>query len=167
MLCSHAGFIPGADGPERDAFLDCLRDLAGAATSRGVVFAMETGQESAPLLRRTLDELDAPSLKVNFDPANMILYGMGDPIEAIGILAADIVHVHAKDARPPRSPGEWGEEVPLGDGEVDLDRFVSALAGAGYDGPLVVEREVGDQAARVADIRLGIERLRGVVGRTG
>ncbi|MEM7233681.1 MAG: sugar phosphate isomerase/epimerase family protein, partial [Planctomycetota bacterium] len=134
------------------------------AESRDVIFSMETGQETAQLLRTTLDELSSPSLKVNFDPANMILYDMGNPIEAIELLGADIVHVHAKDASPPAEKGQWGTELPLGEGDVGMTAFVQALDSAGYRGPLVVEREVGDQSERVRDIRSGIGVLRGVVG---
>ena len=162
-LCSHAGFVPEPESPERASFLDCLREAGEYAASRGVVFAMETGQETAQLLRQTLDDLASGSLKVNFDPANMILYDMGDPIEAIRLLGPDIVHVHAKDARPPAKKGEWGEEVVLGEGSVGMKEFVIALAEVGYTGPLVVEREVGDQAQRARDIRTGIEVLRRVL----
>ncbi len=120
------------------------------AAEKGITLAFETGQESAELLRRTLDDLKAPNLKVNFDPANMLLYDMGDPIRAVEILGADIRSVHVKDARRPQTPGQWGEEVPLGQGAVDIRRFVRALQAIGYTGPLVVEREVGDQPARCA-----------------
>ncbi len=161
-LCSHAGFIPEADGPERSSFLDCISEAAQYAADKGVLFTMETGQETAALLRRTLDELKMPSLRVNFDPANMVLYDMGNPIEAIEILGADIAHVHAKDANPPQESGQWGEEVPLGEGSVGMAAFVEALDKAGYSGPLVVEREVGDQEERVAAIKQGIAVLRGL-----
>tara|TARA_B100001013_G_scaffold308620_1_gene212662 strand:- start:315 stop:1142 length:828 start_codon:yes stop_codon:yes gene_type:complete len=161
-LCSHAGFIPEADGPERSSFLDCISEAAQYAADKGVLFTMETGQETAALLRRTLDELKLSSLRVNFDPANMILYDMGNPIEAIEILGADIAHVHAKDANPPQESGQWGEEVPLGEGSVGMAAFVDALDKAGYCGPLVVEREVGDQQERVAAIKQGISVLRGL-----
>ncbi len=159
-LCSHAGFIPEADGPERSSFLDCISEAAQYAADKGVLFTMETGQETASLLRRTLDELKMSSLRVNFDPANMILYDMGNPIEAIEILGADIAHVHAKDANPPQESGQWGEEVPLGEGSVGMAAFVEALDKAGYCGPLVVEREVGDQQERVAAIKQGISVLK-------
>ena len=162
-LCSHAGFIPEEDGAERSSFLDCISEAAQYAAEKDVLFTMETGQETAFLLRRTLDELKMSSLRVNFDPANMILYDMGNPIEAIEILGPDIAHVHAKDANPPQASGEWGAEVPLGEGSVGMADFVAALERVGYCGPLVVEREVGDQGERVAAIRHGIEVLQGLV----
>ena len=140
--------------------LDTLARAGQLAAEAGITLAFETGQETADLLRRTLDDLKAPNLKVNFDPANMLLYDMGDPIRAVEILGPDIRSVHVKDARRTKVPGEWGQEVPLGDGEVDIPRFLQALGRIGYTGPLVVEREVGDQAGRLRDVALGLSRLR-------
>jgi sugar phosphate isomerase/epimerase len=125
-----------------------------------VTVAFETGQETADLLRRTLDELQCPNLKVNFDPANMLLYDRGDPMRAVEILGPDIRSVHVKDANRPSVPGEWGEEVPLGRGEVDIRRFVQTLERVGYRGPLCIEREVGSQEERLGDIAGGIRFLR-------
>ena len=163
LLASHAGFIPGPEDPARASFLDCLYEAAEYAEKKNVIFAMETGQETAELLRRTLDEIASPSLKVNFDPANMILYDMGDPIRAVEVLGPDIAHVHVKDALPPLRKGEWGEEVPLGEGKVGMQEFIEALAAADYSGPLIVEREVGDQAQRIEDIRRGVHLLRKLI----
>jgi sugar phosphate isomerase/epimerase len=163
-LTLHAGFLPEPGDPDRTPLLDTLARAARMASDAGVTLAFETGQETADLLRLTLDELAAPSVKVNFDPANMLLYDMGDPIRAVEILAGDIRSVHVKDARRPQVAGTWGEEVPLGQGEVDISRFVSALRAIGYSGPLVVEREVGDQASRVKDIAAGLDLLRSIVG---
>ena len=163
ILTSHGGFIPPSGDPGRGGFLDCLYEAAEYAGAKGIIFAMETGQETAELLRRTLDELAQDCLKVNFDPANMILYDMGDPIRAVEILGPDIVHVHVKDALPPTRKGDWGQEVPLGRGKVGMDRFLEALAAIDYAGPLVVEREVGDQQQRIEDIRDGVLLLRKII----
>ncbi len=159
-LTLHAGFLPESGEPGRKSMLDTLAKAGQMAADKGVTLAFETGQESALLLRLTLDELKSPSIKVNFDPANMLLYDMGDPIHAIEILGPDIRSVHVKDARRPTIPGQWGEEVPLGLGEVDIHRFVRTLKGVGYTGPLVIEREVGDQAGRLIDVKHGLEFLR-------
>jgi L-ribulose-5-phosphate 3-epimerase len=159
-LMLHAGFLPERQNPERKALLDTLARVGQLAADKGVTLAFETGQETAALLRQTLDELKAPNLKVNFDPANMLLYDMGDPIQAVEILGPDIRSVHVKDARRPRVRGQWGEEVPLGEGEVNIPKFIQALKGIGYRGPLVVEREVGDQASRYQDVATGLARLR-------
>lgn len=159
-LTLHAGFLPEADDPDRPALLAALAEAGRMAGDRGVTIAFETGQEAALLLRMTLDELGSPHLMVNFDPANMLLYDMGDPLHAVEVLAGRIRSVHLKDARRPAIPGNWGQEVPLGRGEVDIPRFIRALRAQGYAGPLMVEREVGAGPARLADIRAGLELAR-------
>ncbi|MCY2939657.1 MAG: sugar phosphate isomerase/epimerase [Planctomycetota bacterium] len=154
-LMMHGGFIPGPGASGRRSMLDTLAKAADMARERGIILALETGQESAQLLRQTLDDLRCPNLKVNFDPANMLLYNMGDPIEAVEILAGDIHSVHLKDAFPPRVQGEWGEEVPLGEGRVNIPLFIKTLKKIDFEGPLCIEREVGDQGSRVRDIARG------------
>jgi sugar phosphate isomerase/epimerase len=159
-LMLHAGFLPEPGDPDRKPFLDTLAKVSELAKGKGITVAFETGQETADLLRRTLDELKCPNLKVNFDPANMLLYDKGDPIRAVEILGPDIRSVHVKDAVRTTTPGTWGEEVPLGRGEANIRQFVKTLKKVGYRGPLCIEREVGDQEQRVADIAHGIRFLR-------
>ncbi|HLV00409.1 MAG TPA: sugar phosphate isomerase/epimerase family protein [Acidobacteriota bacterium] len=160
IMSCHAGFIPEPGDSGRPSFLDCLRRALDIAAAEDVVLAFETGQETASLLRATLDELNHPSAKVNFDPANMILYDKGDPIEAVKILGPDIVHVHVKDGKTPTRAGEWGAEVPLGEGQVGMQAYLDALDEIGYHGPLAIEREVGNQQERFRDVRSGAELLR-------
>lgn len=162
-LTLHAGFLPEVDDPGRSAMLDVLAKAGDMAAAQGVVLAFETGQETAELLRRTLDDLKSPAVKVNFDPANVLLYDMGDPIEAVKILGPDIRSVHVKDAIRPETPGTWGREVPLGQGQVGIPAFLKALKSVGYTGPLVVEREVGDQQERFRDIADGLALLRSLL----
>jgi sugar phosphate isomerase/epimerase len=159
-LMLHAGFLPEPGDPDRRPFLDTLGQVSAMAAAKGVTVAFETGQETADLLRRTLDELKCPNLKVNFDPANMLLYDKGDPLRAVEVLGPDIRSVHVKDANRPTTPGQWGEEVPLGQGQVNIRAFVQTLKKVGYRGPLCIEREVGDQEARVRDLAHGIRYLR-------
>lgn len=159
VMC-HGGFIPPVGSRERRAFLDTLTLVAGIASEKGITLALETGQETAQLLRRTLDDVALANLKVNFDPANMLLYDMGDPIEAVRILGPDIRSVHLKDARRPKVQGEWGEEVPLGEGEANIPQFVRELQSLGFANALVIEREVGDLAGRKRDIGHAVRFLR-------
>lgn len=163
-LMLHAGFLPEPGDPGRKAFLDTLARAAAMAQACGVTLAFETGQERAELLRTTLDDLQCPNLKINFDPANMLLYDMGDPIRAVELLAPDIRSVHAKDAFRPKTPGTWGEEVPLGEGQVNIPAWIRALQRVGYQGPLCIEREVGDQSGRIRDIAHGVKVLRQCTG---
>ncbi len=159
-LMLHAGFIPHQGDPERKPMLDVLGQVGDLARTAGVTVALETGQETADLLRKTLDDLKSSHLKVNFDPANMLLYDMGDPLRAVERLGPDIRSVHVKDANRPTVKGQWGEEVPLGQGQVNIREFVRTLKRVGYQGPLSIEREVGDQAGRLRDIEHGIKVLR-------
>src|SRR5215212_2025028 len=156
----HAGFIPEVGAPERKPFLDTLARVGDLAKAAGVTVAFETGQESAALLRRTLDDLKSANLKVNFDPANMLLYDKDDPLQVLDLLAPDIRSVHVKDATRPPRPGVWGEEVPLGRGQTNTKEFVRALKRVGYRGPLCIEREVGTQEERFRDIEYGVQFLR-------
>jgi len=164
IMTVHAGFLPERDDPTRSAFLDCLVRAADTAAAHGVVLAFETGQEEATLLRATLDDLQHPNARINFDPANMLLYNKGNPIEAIKILGPDIVHVHAKDAKVPLTPGVWGEEVPLGQGEVGMEAFLHALESVGYEGAIAIEREVGNQQDRIRDVGTGVDVLTRLIG---
>jgi L-ribulose-5-phosphate 3-epimerase len=162
-LTLHGGFLPEPGAPDRGPFLDTLGQAAALAREKGITLGLETGQETAELLRRTLDDLKCDNVKVNFDPANMLLYDMGDPIRAVEILGPDIRSVHCKDANRPATPGTWGEEVPLGEGQVNMRKFVEALKRAGYQGSLIIEREVGNQPQRMETVGRGIRVLRDIL----
>ncbi len=165
-IACHIGCIPEDRRDERYAHaLDAVRTVADHCSKYNQTFALETGQESATLLLRFLDDADRSNVGVNFDPANMILYGSGQPLAALRILASRLLSVHLKDGLwPPSSPpGALGHEVPLGDGAVNIPAFVAALASLGFSGPLNVERETEDDAARRRDLARGIALLRSLV----
>jgi L-ribulose-5-phosphate 3-epimerase len=164
LLTLHAGFLPEPSDPARKPFLDTLGTAAAKAKAKGVILGFETGQETADLLKQTLTDLKCDNLKINFDPANMLLYDMGDPIRAVEILGPDIISVHCKDGTRPTTPGAWGEETPLGEGQVNIPAFVQALKRVGYAGPLIIEREAGGQEQRIADCAAGIRLLREITG---
>jgi len=156
LVTFHAGFVPHDEAdPALEKMVGRLQELAEIFAARQMVLGLETGQETAPDLARLLRRLDRPNLRVNFDPANMLLYDKGDPVEAVRLLAPWICQVHIKDARRPLVPGAWGEEVPVGSGEVDWAGFFAALARSEISCDLVIEREAGGQ--RVADIRTARE----------
>ena len=141
----HAGFVPHDNADPNYAKLrDRLVTLANVFADAGRELLLETGQETADDLTKFLDAVDRPNVGVNFDPANMILYGKGDPIEAVSKLIARVKNVHIKDATASAKPGEWGAEVPAGTGEVDWKRFFKVLNDAPYTGYLVIEREAGN-----------------------
>ena len=158
-LSTHIGFVPPESDPTYGAIKDRVRRVAEVYKSHDIDLLLETGQERADELLAFLHDVQAPNVFINFDPANMILYGLGDPIEAIRTLGPLIRHVHVKDATASAKPGEkWGEEVPFGAGQVGPKRFLDALKAIGYTGPLAIEREAGND--RVGDVRKGIETLR-------
>ena len=152
LVSFHAGFLPEERGSqERATMIGRLREIADLFAAQDVRIALETGQERAEVLLEVLAELDRPSCGVNFDPANMILYGMGDPIAALAALAPRVLQVHVKDARRTKIPGTWGEEVPVGTGEVDWAAFARVLAENCPRVDRMIEREAGSD--RVGDIR--------------
>jgi sugar phosphate isomerase/epimerase len=158
LLSTHVGFIPTSSAPEYETITERLRELAEKLGAMNVTLLMETGQETASELLQFLNDLARKNVQVNFDPANMILYGAGDPIDAVRILGRHIRHVHVKDAILSDQPRmKWGSEVPFGTGQVRPRRFLDALEAVGYTGPLVIEREAGDD--RLRDIRVAIEAL--------
>ena len=144
-LSFHAGFIDHNDTAGYKTFCKRITELADSAQEQGVMILLETGQETAADLRLFLEELNHPAIGVNFDPANMILYGKGDPIEAVKIVGPWIKHVHIKDAIASSDPAEWGEEVPWGTGEVAHTEFFKVLKEIGYEGQFAIEREAGEQ----------------------
>jgi len=156
-LSMHAGFIDESDVSYSEKFYERIISLADAAGEKNIMLLLETGQETAEELQSFLKELDHPDIGVNFDPANMILYDKGNPIEAVRILAPWVKHIHVKDANRTTQPGTWGAEVPWGDGQVQPEAFLNALGEIGFDGTLAIEREAGDD--RFGDVKLAAERL--------
>jgi len=161
LVTFHAGFLPHEESDPSFAKLQArLRQVAGLFASKEMTVAFETGQEGADTLAAFLRRLDRPNVGVNFDPANMLLYDKGDPVAALQTLAPWLKQCHVKDAVRTRTPGAWGEEVPVGAGQVDWKGFFRALDTARFAGNLCIEREAGTQ--RVADIssaREYVERL--------
>ncbi len=156
-LSMHAGFIDESNPAYARKFNDRIKCLADAASEKNIMLLLETGQETAQELRQFLEKLDHPAVGVNFDPANMILYDKGNPIEAVRVLSLWIKHIHIKDAIRSKQPGTWGTEVPWASGEVCCELFLNTLKEIGFEGVLAIEHEAGDD--RLADIRLAAEKL--------
>jgi sugar phosphate isomerase/epimerase len=159
LLSAHVGFVPPSSNEKYKSMLERVCTIAEIFAQHELDLLMETGQEEASELLQFLNDLRCRNVFVNFDPANMILYGAGDPVEAVEILGRHIRHVHIKDAIASDQPGmTWGREVPFGTGDVAVDDFVTAVHSVGYTGPLVIEREAGD--TRFEDVKFAIETLR-------
>ena len=162
LVSMHAGFLPHeVSDPIYQKLLDRIVTIAKIFADQGQVLLFETGQETAKDLWTFLKQLDAKgatNTAVNFDPANMILYDMGDPIEALKSLLPRVKQLHIKDAIKTKVPGTWGAEVPVGEGQVKWDAFIKVLEAGGFTGDMMIEREAGE--ARVADARKAVEHLK-------
>lgn len=151
LVTFHAGFLPHDQAdPAFAKTVARLEVVAEIFASRNLALGLETGQETAAELAALLTTLKGDNVGVNFDPANMILYDKGDPVEALRVLSPWLRQVHIKDATRTKIPGTWGEEVPVGKGEVDWLKFFATLREVNFTGNLVIEREAGDQ--RISDI---------------
>ncbi len=157
-LSSHFGFLDMSDPAYADKLIQRVGLLADAAAAHNVVLLMETGQECADELKAFLEKLNHSALGVNFDPANMILYNMGDPLDGVRTLAPWVKHVHIKDAVRADQPGTWGQEVVWADGQVGAEHFLKTLREINYTGVLAIEREGGQD--RFGDIKTAVGRLK-------
>ena len=154
IVMTHAGFLPHEPGdPAFAKLLGRMRQVARLFADHGLTLCCETGQESAAALVSFLDHLAEPNVAVNFDPANMLLYNNGDPIAALRTIGQRVKSCHLKDATVTHTPGNWGEEVPIGTGQVAWPAFFSTMAELDYRGFFCFEREAG--AARGADVAAG------------
>ena len=166
----HVGFVPhdAADPLHRDV-VAVTRQLCDHCRANEQNLHLETGQETADTLLEFLGEVDRANLFVNFDPANMILYGCGEPIAALRKVGPWVRSVHCKDAKWSARPGQdWGAETPLGDGDVGMENFLRTLADLGYAGPLTIEREIPREPSRQKeDIGRGIRLLNELKAKIG
>jgi len=158
ILTTHVGFIPPSDHELYPRLLKRVGDVAAALAELEIDLAMESGQEPASEMLQFINDLPVRTVGVNFDPANMILYGTGDPAASVRTLGRHIRHVHIKDAAASENPGlDWGQSTPVGGGQVDFVELLDALAEVGYTGPLAIEQESsrrGEENVRAAVIYL-------------
>ncbi len=163
----HIGFVPEKSTASYKNLLMVTQDILDHASKNGQNLHLETGQETADHLLEFLHDVNRPNLFINFDPANMILYGTGHPIEALKKVGKYVRSVHCKDAKwaPVDQRGKsWGQEVPLGEGDVGMEAYLRTLKEIGYLGPLTIEREIAhDRTKQKIDIGTAaalLQRLR-------
>ncbi len=146
IVTTHIGVIPeDRSHPDWDKLRRSLDEIGAYGERAGAVLAAETGPEEPELMREFLQTLDTSAIKINYDPANLVMMGF-DPIKGIYVLAPYIVHTHAKDGV--RYPNGRIGEVPLGEGQVPWQEYLKALRENGYKGYLTIEREVGEEPIR-------------------
>ncbi len=150
VVALHLGFVPhDRNDPLYGEVLAVTRQLCDHCRGNRQALHLETGQEPADALLQFLRDVERDNLFVNFDPANMILYGSGEPIPALEMVGQYVRSVHCKDGKWAARPGqEWGTEMPLGQGDVDFEKFLRTLDRIGYVGPLTIEREIPQEPAR-------------------
>jgi len=161
---THAGFIP--ENPNDPVYKDAiaaLREVVEYCARYRQTFRYETGQETPITLVRAIQDVGVSNQGVNFDLANLILYGKGNPVDAIEVLAPYIQGIHAKDGLWPTNPKLLGEEVPIGKGKVDFPRIVQRLKDIHYEGAVTIEREISGPQ-QLQDVRDAADFLRHLIG---
>ena len=150
VVALHLGFIPhDKSDPLYGEVVEVTRDILDHCKNNNQNLHLETGQETATGLLEFIGNVERDNLFINFDPANMILYGTGEPIEALRQVGSLVRSVHCKDATWADNPGvEWGAEVPLNDGAVGMEDYLRTLDAIGYTGPLTIEREISEDPER-------------------
>jgi sugar phosphate isomerase/epimerase len=129
----------------------------------GQRFRYETGQETPITLVRAMQDIGLDNQGVNFDLANLILYGKANPVDAIEILAPYVQGIHAKDGLWPTNPRELGKEVPIGTGKVDFPRIIARLKQLHYPGAVTIEREISGPQ-QIEDVRAASAYLQRLIG---
>ena len=162
LVTFHAGFLPhDHNSPEFKKLVSRIGQIADHYKRKGLDLAFETGQEDAEDLELFLILLNRPNVGVNFDPANLILYDRGNPIDALEILGNRLKQVHIKDAIRTKKTGEWGQEVPVGTGDVNWKEFFNTLDNLRFAGFCCIEREAGEQRVERWNAEVGGKRVEG------
>jgi len=142
-ITTHAGFIPeNPADPLYAGAVEALSEIARRCEELGILFCFETGQETPVTLLRLIKDIGTDNLGVNLDPANLLMYGKANPLDALDILGPYVRGVHAKDGEYPTEPGKLGVEKPLGMGRVNYPVLIGKLKSFGYSGALTIEREI-------------------------
>ena len=149
---THCGFLPeNPNEPLYNEAVNAIRTVAGYCKQNGQTFRCETGQETPITLVRAIKDIGLDNVGVNFDAANLVLYGKANPVDAVEVLGPYIMGVHAKDGLYPTNPRQLGREVPIGEGKVNFPVLIGLLKKAGYTNPLTIEREI-EGAKQTQDI---------------
>ena len=158
-ITTHVGFIPESlTNPLYPPLLDALREVADYCGERGIELWFETGQETPVVMLRVFEDLGRDNLGVNLDPANLLMYGKANPVDALDIFGTYVRGMHAKDGEYPTGGRELGVEKPLGQGRVNFPALIKKLKALGYNGALTIEREISGPQ-QIEDIRHAIAFL--------
>ncbi|MFW6007163.1 MAG: sugar phosphate isomerase/epimerase family protein [Halanaerobiales bacterium] len=158
-LVTHVGFIP--ENPNNSKYkkvIEAVKYVAQYCQQNNQYFLFETGQETPVTLLRAIQDIGLDNLGINLDPANLLMYGKANPVDALDIFGEYIMGVHAKDGEYPADGKKLGVEKAIGEGRVDFPALISGLEALGYEGSLTIEREIsGDR--QIEDIKSGKKYL--------
>lgn len=139
----HGGFIPNNPfSADYEVMVTVIKDLCDYCKALGVNVLLETGGETSVALLRLITDTGCDNLFVNLDPANMLMYGYANPVDAMYTIGKYVRNVHGKDGLPPTDPRELGKEMPIGEGMVDFEKLFAKLMELGYDRYITIEREI-------------------------
>ncbi len=145
-IATHLGFIPeNPSTTEYNEVVNAVRDVAQYMLANEQNFLFETGQETPVTLRRLIEDVGTGNLGLNLDPANLILYGKANPVDALDVFGEYVMGVHGKDGFYPTNGRELGKEARMGDGKVNYPAFVNKLKEVGYTGAITIEREISGE----------------------
>lgn len=158
-IITHCGFIPeNMTDPAYEPVVEAIREVAVYCEKQGIGFWFETGQETPVVLLRTIETIGTSNLGINLDPANLILYGKANPVDALDMIGTFVRNVHVKDGFYPTTGDLLGKEVRPGLGKVNFPALVSKLKELGYNGEWIIEREI-EGLEQEEDIRRTITDL--------
>ncbi len=162
-IVTHMGYVPeNPYDPHYSGFVAAVAHLAEVLKMNDQYLLFETGQETPVALLRLFEDVGFDNLAVNLDPANLILYGKGNPVDALDVIGKYVRGVHGKDGKYPTSGRELGCETAMGQGKVDFPALIKGLHELGYDGCITIEREIeGDQ--QTADIVMARDMLQSII----
>ena len=164
QIATHMGYL--YENPmveDYQPLIAAIRDVAEYCKANGQKLLFETGQETPVTLRRVIEDVGTGNLGINLDPANLILYGKGNPVDALDVFGEYVCDIHAKDGKYPTNGHDLGEETIVGAGKVNFPKFIETLKEIGYNGTLIIEREIwGEQQIKdINDTKIYLEELIG------
>ena len=146
MVFNQWGYIPEVPSDSLyEPTVEAVREIASHCKGNGQMFLNETGQETPITLLRTIQDVGLDNVGVILDAANLVLYGKGNPLDALDVIGKYVRGVHAKGGFYPTDPRFIGKQVPAAQpSKVDWPRIIRRLKDLGYDGTVTIEPVTGE-----------------------
>jgi sugar phosphate isomerase/epimerase len=159
-VVTHIGFFPDNPFDSRHIQIaQCLRLIGNELNKSGQRFLFETGEELPVTLVQLIEEIGTGNMGVNFDPANLMMNGRANPVDAMDLLGPYLMGLHGKDGRYPQGREPKGKEFPLGKGQVDYPALLKKVKALNYQGDITIEREIPSGPERDKDLVNGKKYL--------